>query len=93
MTAQYRRKPTLVAVVHWTGENAVEIAEIAAEAGLVVWGHFSKTDPDRPHGVFNSDADRFEPFGFGDWIVREENGSLSAVTNVVFTEQYEQVPS
>lgn len=88
MTAQYRRKPTLVDVRQWTGENAA-VLDMFADGGIA-WGHF-EVDSDRPHGVFNSDADRYEQFGFGDWIVRDDNGSLSVVTNQVFRDYYEAV--
>jgi len=81
---KFKKKPTIVEAVQWTGKNEVEITEFSSDARGIIWKHSKEL-----LGVDTIEG--LTKISIGGWIIKDINGNLSTCVENLFNEYYEPI--
>lgn len=88
---RFRRRPTVVEAIRWTGSNVAEMRAFAGNHFDTIDPEDRGDDPDNTAQVLDRLHSSWIGLGDGDWVVRDANGVMWPVKADVFAETYEAV--
>ena len=86
----FRKKPTTIAAIQWTGNNTEEVKAFFSEDAKKCYGLFLKDEPEKGNLIIETLEGRFTASP-GDFIIRGVKGEYYPCKPDIFEQTYEVI--